>query len=134
MHILFTVPSPVVEVTNIDSVEFGETTTLECNVIAVRGITSSVNIGWITLTSPYNYTTVKTAEDVTANIVNNSAIYTDQLITPPLSYNDSGRVYYCVVVINTTFGLTYYGSIVLDIDGKLCNVLYITHKIHTSCF
>ena len=43
--LFFTVPSPVVEVTSIDAVEFGQATTLECNVIAARGITSRVDIG-----------------------------------------------------------------------------------------
>ena len=113
----FTVPNPVVEVTNIDTTEFGKTTTLECNVIAVRGITSSVNIGWFAFTV-YNYSIMRTVEDVTANIVNNSAVYTDQLVTPPLSVNDSGSVYYCVVSINSTFGVSSFGSIVLDFTGK----------------
>ena len=54
-------------------------------------------------------------EDVTANIVNNSAVYTDHLVTPPLSVNDSGRVYYCEVSIN---GVRYYDSIVLDFIGE----------------
>ena len=107
----------MVQVTNIDTTEFGKTTTLECNVIAVRGITSSVNIGWLAFTG-YNYSIVRTVEDVTANLVNNSAVYTDQLVTPPLSVNDSGRVYYCVVNINSTFGVSILGSIVLDFIGK----------------
>ena len=112
---LFAVPSPVVEVTNIDSVEFGETTTLECNVTAVRGITSRVSIVWLT---GYNYTIVKTVDDVTANIVNNSMVYTDQLVTPPLSINDDGRAYYCVVSINVTYAVSFYGLFVLDFTGK----------------
>ena len=114
MYILFfTVPSPVVEVASIDTVEFGQAATLECNVIAVRGITSRVDISWLTFTG-----IVRTVEDVTANIVNNSAVYTDQLVTSPLSVNDSGRVYYCVVSINSTFGVSSYGVIVLDFTGK----------------
>ena len=107
----------MVEVTNIDTAEFGKTTTLECNVIAVRGITSSINISWL-ISTGYSYPKVRTVEDVTANIVNNSAVYTDQLVTPPLSVNDSGRVYYCVVSINSTFGVSSFGSIVLDFTGK----------------
>ena len=114
---LFTVPSPVVEVTSIDTVEYGKATTLECNAIAVRGITSSVNIQWITVYN-YNYTTVRRVDNVTANIVNNSAVYTDQLVTPPLSVNDNGRVYYCEVSINATYGVSSYGSIVLGFTGK----------------
>ena len=107
----------MVEVTSVDTVEFGKAATLECNVIAVRGITSRVGIGWL-ISTGYNFTIVRTVEDVTANIINNSAVYTDQLVTPPLSVNDSGRVYYCGVNINSTFGVGSFGSIVLDFTGK----------------
>jgi len=113
MHIricLFTVPSPAVDITIVDDVEFGKATTLKCNVIAVRGITSRVDIIWRT-----GITTVRRANGVTANIISNSAVYTDQLITPLLSVNDNGRVYVCEVRINTTFGIN---SIVLDFIGK----------------
>ena len=111
----FTVPTPVVEVTNIDIVEFGQATTLECNVTAVRGITSRVDIIW---RNGLNSTIVKTVENVTANIVNNLAVYTDQLVTPPLSVNDSGRVYYCEVNINATFEITSFEFFVLNFIGK----------------
>ena len=111
----FTVPNPVVEVTSIDTVEFGRAATLECNVIAARGITSRVDIAWVILTEN-NYTIVRAVEDVTANIVDNSAVYTDQLVTPPLSVNDSGRVYYCEVSINST--LEVNGTIMLDLTSK----------------
>ena len=118
MYILFfTVPSPVVEVTSIDTVEFGRAATLECNVIAARGITSRVDIAWVIL-SQNNYTIVRAVEDVTANIVDNSAVYTDQLVTSPLSVNDSGRVYVCAVSINSTIGVSSHDTIVLDFIGK----------------
>jgi len=114
MHIFlclsFIVPRPAVDITNIDNVEFGNATTLECNAMAVRGITSRVDIIWRT-----GNTTVRRVDGVTANTVSNSAVYTDQLITPPLSVNDNGRVYVCEVRINTAFGIN---SIVLDFIGK----------------
>ena len=113
MLCLFTVPSPVVEVNSIDTVEFGQAATLECNVTTVRGITSRVDIIWLTFTG-----IVRAVEDVTANIVNNSAVYTDQLVTPPLNVNNSGRVYVCAVSINSTFGVSSYGTTVLDFVGK----------------
>ena len=114
-----TVPSPVVEVTSNGTVEYGKAAILQCKAIAVRGITSSVNIQWITVYN-YNYTVVRRVDNVTANIVGNSAVYTDQLIIPPLSVNDNGRVYYCVLNINTTYGVSSYGIFVLDFTGKLC--------------
>ena len=120
-HLIFTVPSPVVEVTSIDTVEFGEAATLECNVTAVRGITSGVDIIW---KNKLNLAMMRRVEDVTANIVDNSAVYTDQLVTPPLSVNDSGRVYYCEVSINSTFKITSFDSFALNFIGKYV----LTHK------
>ena len=110
----FTVPNPVVEVTSIGDVEFGRAATLECNVIAVRGITSRVDLHWIAIHN-YNYTTVRRVENVTANIVNNSAVYTDQLVTPPLGVNDSGIVYSCQLISNRTYGVD---RITLNFSGK----------------
>ena len=104
-------------VTSIDSVEYGKATTLECNAIAVRGITSSINIQWITVYN-YNYTIVRRVDNVTATIIDNSTTYTDQLVTPPLSVNDDGRVYYCEIIINTTFGVSSNGIFVLNFTGK----------------
>ena len=111
---LLTVPSPIVEVATISTVQFGIAAVLECNAIAARGITSRVNIIWIRV-NIYNYTTVRIVENVTASIISNSTIYTDQLVTPPLSVNDSGRVYYCVVTLNRS---SYYDYIILDFISK----------------
>ena len=71
-------------------------------------------------------------EDVTANIVNNSAIYTDQLVTPPLTTNDIGGVYYCEVSIN---GDRYNDSIVLDFIGEYTMHYYVTRirYLHIHC-
>ena len=113
---IFTVPSPVVEVTSIDTVEYGKAATLECNVTTVRGLTNSLNIEWITLNVyNYSYTIVRRVNNVTANIVENSTVYTDQLVTQPLSIYDNGGAYYCIVSRDTTFA---HDSIVLYFIGK----------------
>ena len=101
--------------------EYGKATTLECNAIAVRGITSRVDIFWI-IYNIYNYTTVRRVDNVTANIVGNSAVYSDQLVTPPLNANDNGRVYHCAVNINATVGITSYGAFVLDFTGTYISI------------
>ena len=118
MHIwflLFIVPSPFVEVTNIDTVEYGKTTTLECNAFVARGITSKVEIIWETV--KYFFQTVKKVDNVTANTVNNSVVYTDQIVIPPLSANDKGRVYRCLVNITSTFATNGDDSFILDFIG-----------------
>ena len=103
------------EVTSIDTVEYGKATTLKCNAIAARGITSRVDIIWL---RGYNYTTVKRVDNVTANISNGSAIYSDQLMIPRLSPKDNGIVYYCVVNINATFRLNGFTGFTLEFIGK----------------
>ena len=112
--------------------EYGRAATLECNVIAVRGITSKVDITW---KNRLRTTILRRVENVTASIVNNSAVYTDQLVTPPLSVNDSGRVYYCEVSINSTYKITSLDSFVLNFIGKHFNMqihrLYIAINYFT---
>ena len=76
-----------VQITSIDAMEFGKATTLECNAITVRGITSRVDTIWT-----IEFRTVRRVEGVTASTANNSTVYTDQFITPLLSANDDGRV------------------------------------------
>ena len=120
MCILFTVPRPVIQVTSVDTVEFGRATTLECNAIAVRGITSRVDIIWIT-----GFRTVRRVDNLTASTVNNSVVYSDQFITPPLSANDVGRVYQCQVVINADFRINTFGRIVLDFIGRQMYFTYL---------
>ena len=125
MYILFifTVSSPVIEVNSIDAVEFGKPATLQCNVIAMREIARSrVDIIWMT-----QFSTVKRRiNDVKANIISNSTVYNDYLVTTPLSVNDNSRVYYCGVSINTPSRVHFFnGSIVIDFDGKFCSNLYI---------
>ena len=82
----------------------------------MRGITSRVDIIW---TKGFFSNIVRRRVDVTANFVNNSAVYTDQLMIPQLSVNDSGTVYYCVVNITASFVITSYDAIVLSFAGKL---------------
>ena len=122
--IFLTVPDPVVEVTNTDAVEFGKTTTLECNATAVREITSGISIYWLHFTL-FNFTIVRIVDNVTANIVGNSAVYTDQITTPPLSVNDSGTGYGCYVIINST-GEFYFDIFILNLTGKQQYVLQHT--------
>ena len=101
----------------------------------MRGITSRVNIIW---RNRLNSTILRQVEDVTANISNNSAVYTDQLITPPLNVNDSGKVYYCEVSINSTFKITSFDRFVLNFISKYFNMqihrLYIAINYFTVLY
>ena len=63
---------------------------------------------------------MRRAEGVTANIVNNSAVYTDKFITPPLSLIDNHSKYRCQVLIDSRLMMDYIGTgyILLEFIGK----------------
>ena len=79
------------------NVTIGDPLTLDCTVTAVRGISSSVDIIWTT-----GGRVVRRVDDITADVENDSAIYTDSFEISSLSAIDNGREYQCTVVINAT--------------------------------
>ena len=79
------------------NITIGDPLTLDCTVTAVRGISSSVNIVWTT-----GGRVVRSVDDITVDIENDTAIYTDSFEISSLSAIDNGREYQCTVMINTT--------------------------------
>ena len=79
------------------NVTVGDPLTLDCTVTAVRGISSSVSIIWTT-----GGIELKRADDIIADIMNDSVIYTDSFEISSLSAIDNGREYQCTVMINAT--------------------------------
>ena len=89
----FTVPTPSVTVTTLNNQQVGDPLLLECNVTTVRGITSSVDIVWITNGEEVRFNASK-------NIIDNSVMYRS-------IYNDSeilrsNQTYQCSVKINVS--------------------------------
>lgn len=66
---------------------------LECNIITVRGITSSVDIVWM-----INGTKVRRMNDSLGSLVNNSVIHRD--VYNVLNVIDASTEYQCYGVIN----------------------------------
>ena len=107
LHLLicYTVPIPLVKITVFDNemlqnemlenITTGDPLTLDCTVTAVRGISSSVDIIWTT-----GGREVRRVDNITADIENDYAIYTDSFEISSLSTIDNGREYQCIVVIN----------------------------------
>ena len=79
------------------NVTIGDPLTLDCTVTAVRGISSSVDIIWTT-----GGRVVRRVDDITADVENDSAIYTDSFEISSLSAIDNGREYQCTVMINAS--------------------------------
>ena len=101
----FIVPIPVIQITiygkklgnNTLGSMIGDPLTLDCTVTAVRGISSPVDIIWTT-----GGRVVRRVDNITADIVNDSAIYTDSFKISSLTAIDNGREYHCTVVINAS--------------------------------
>ena len=113
-HLYFTIVSlPSVTVTSLSSQQVGQPLTLQCDIVAVRGITNRVDIMWTS-----NGMIVKRMHGVMpVYMMNTSQVYTDSYIISQLSTNDDGRVYQCEVVVNSSPLITVAGDIVIDVIG-----------------
>ena len=108
-----TVPTPSVTVTAHNTQAVGYSTTLDCCVTAVRGITSRVDITW-----SRDGTEVKRMEGVSvSSTTGNMVMYTDTYTISQLNTTDDGREYQCEVVINTSPPLMAKSSVTLDVMG-----------------
>ena len=91
------VPTPSVTVTAPNTQIVGQSLTLECNVTAVRGITSRVDIIW----SRGNMVLMRT-NNTPPTAMDSLLIHTDTYTISQLNTIDDGTMYQCEVVINTS--------------------------------
>ena len=97
----------------------GDPLTLDCTVTAVRGISSSVDIIWTT-----GGRVVRRVYNITADIENDYAIYTDSFEISSLSAIDNGREYYCTVVINSYQPVDSSNLITVYFPGEYTYIVY----------
>ena len=114
IHVFYTVPTPIVNVTSLNNQTVGQSLMLQCKVTAVRGITSSVDIVWSN-----GDTELQRMNSVSLTTVNNSLVYTDAYNIAQLVTTDDGRVIQCEVVINASPPVMASGDIILDVTGEL---------------
>ena len=113
------VPAPnEFNVTALDSPTVGQSLTLQCNVAAVRGITSRVDIVWSSNGVELERITGVVANDSIYILPVYIATYSLQVTT------DDDKAYQCEIVINTTPMVTATDSITLDVVGKFHTGLY----------
>ena len=86
---------------------------LSCSIIAVRGITSRVDIVWSSDDSELE----TVAADVTS-ITNNSVEYTGYYSIEQLNETDDGRVFQCTVVIDASPPVMTDDNITLHTTSK----------------
>ena len=106
----------------------GQPLLLECIVITVRGITSTMDIVWSSDDVAFH-----TERNVSINLSTSLfASYMSTYIIPQLSTPDDGRVYICEVVINASPSITATGSIEMDVVGNLTSYVYVYLRISIS--
>ena len=118
--ILTIVPIPLIKVATfgignelLKNVTIGDPLKLDCTVTAVRGISSSVDIIWTT-----GSRVVRRVDNITADIENDYAIYTDSFEISSLSAIDNGREYQCTVMINANQPVYNSDQIMLIFPGE----------------
>ena len=92
---------------------------LECNITAVRGITSRVDIIWCNSDGVME---INRRVNV-SSLNNNVTVYSASYNIPLLRTTDDGRVYQCEVVINTSPPVMATNNIILDVVGKKCLII-----------
>ena len=90
-----------------------ESLTLQCNVTAVRGITSGVDIVWSSGGIVLNRT-----NNSSPTTLNDSLVYIDTYVIPMLNTSHNAREYECMAVINTNPPRTVSDSIILNVNGE----------------
>ena len=93
----------------------GQPLTLQCEVTAVRGITSGVDIVWRN-----GSTELQRMNDVSSTMTNNSLVYTDSY-TIQLNTTHNGTVIQCEVMINANQSVMANDITTLDVSGKYNN-------------
>ena len=108
------VPVPSVNTNTLNNQIVGQSLLLECDVITVRGITSSVDIVWSS-----NGSELSVTEGVNiSSETNESMLFTDIHVIPQLNTTDENKEYQCEVFINTELPVIATDSVILNVTGK----------------
>ena len=92
----------------------GQSLTLECSVTTVRGITSRIDVKWITGSKILQ----RLQRIRNTGISNGLALYEAIYDISQVSTSDDGRVYQCKVAIITNPQLIATDSVTLDVTGN----------------
>ena len=106
------VPKPFTIMKILNNQTVGQSLTLECTITTVRGITSRVDVLWIS-----NGLEIKRIDGV--NFSNNSELvqFTDFYTIPQLTTADENKIYQCEVFINAELPVKDTESISLNVTG-----------------
>ena len=90
----------------------GQSLTLQCEVITVRGIISRVDIVWSS-----GGMELERMNNVSSTAMDNSLVYTHNYTISQLNTTNDGGVIQCEVVINTSPSVMANDNITLDLNG-----------------
>ena len=107
----------------------GQSLTLQCDVTAVRGITSTVDIVWSS-----GGAELQRMNNVSSTMMNNSLVYTNSYTISQLSTDDQGTVYWCRSEINSIPVVAGNDSIALNVTGKQTTQIALAHAIHMRLY
>ena len=93
----------------------GQPLALECNVTAVRGINSQVDIVWSDVNSSKQ---LMRSDNVSALMNFTSVLYRDSFNIPQLTTDHNGITYKCEVIINADPPVTATDTFTLRVTGK----------------
>ena len=91
----------------------GQSLTLQCEVTAVMGIISMVDIVWSS-----GDTVLRSMNDVSSVMMGDSLMYTDSYNISQLNTTDEDRVIQCEVVINASPSVMASDNITLNVTGE----------------
>ena len=128
VDICILVPDPSVSITVPNTQIVGQSLTLQCEVTAVRGITSDVDVVWSN-----GGTVLRRMNGVSLTTMDSSLVYTESYTFSLLSEANDGNMIQCEVVINTSPSVMATDSITLDVTSKcdIVKVAYITVSTNT---
>ena len=110
----------------------GQPLTMDCTMVAVRGITSRVDIVWYSSSGQ-----LRSANNVTATIVNaTTALYRDSFNISSLTRQHDGSLYSCQAVIYSEPSLFIYASIRLNVTCKFTikyKYFYVYTYVYIPC-
>ena len=87
---------------------------MKCDVTAVRGITSRVDIVWSS-----NGSELKSIKGANVSLVtDNWVLFTSTYVIPQLSTKDEGRECQCEIVIDTNSSVMAADVVTLNVTGK----------------
>ena len=127
------VPTPSVSVTIQTNQTAGQSLTLYCNVTAVNGIISNVDIMWLVDGSE-----LVTVRDINVfSTLNDMQIYMDSFTIEQLNVTDNEKVYQCNVLINSDPLVMASDNFTLNVTGKYVVshvIMQYTSYVQTNLF